>query len=51
MRARKLRKRMLLKEANEITDILAEAIITDLPFKRGDEVWAPQSPWSSWMMT
>jgi phosphoenolpyruvate---glycerone phosphotransferase subunit DhaK len=34
------RKRMPIKSANEITDILAEAIITDLPFKRGDEVWA-----------
>jgi dihydroxyacetone kinase-like protein len=34
------RKRMPLKEANEITDILAEAVITDLPFKKGDNVWA-----------
>ncbi len=34
------RKRMPLKEADEIVEILTDAIITDLPFKKGDEVWA-----------
>ena len=34
------RKRMPLKEADEIVEILSDAIITDLPFKKGDEVWA-----------
>jgi len=34
------RKRMPLKEADEIVEILADAVITDLPYKSGDEVWA-----------
>jgi dihydroxyacetone kinase-like protein len=34
------RYRMDLKPADEITKILAEAVITDLPFKKGDKVWA-----------
>ena len=34
------RKRMPLKAADEIVEILSDAIITDLPYKSGDEVWA-----------
>jgi len=34
------RERMKLKPADEVTEILAEAIINDLPFKAGDEVLA-----------
>jgi dihydroxyacetone kinase-like protein len=34
------RKRMDLKPAKEITEMMAEAIITDLPFKNGDQVIA-----------
>ncbi|MCD6105003.1 MAG: dihydroxyacetone kinase subunit DhaK [Thermosipho sp. (in: Bacteria)] len=34
------RERMKLKSADEITEMLAEAVIEDLPFKEGDEVLA-----------
>lgn len=34
------RQRMKLKSADEITEMLAEAVIEDLPFKAGDEVLA-----------
>lgn len=34
------RQRMKLKTADEITEMLAEAVIEDLPFKAGDEVLA-----------
>lgn len=34
------RERMKIKSADEITEMLAEAIIEDLPFKEGDEVLA-----------
>jgi dihydroxyacetone kinase-like protein len=34
------RERMKLKTADEITEILADAVINDLPFKAGDEVLA-----------
>lgn len=34
------RERMKLKTADEITEILADAVIKDLPFKSGDEVLA-----------
>jgi dihydroxyacetone kinase-like protein len=34
------RKRMKLKPAKEIVEMMAEAIVADLPFKAGDEVLA-----------
>jgi len=34
------RQRMKLKSADEVTEMLAEAVIEDLPFKAGDEVLA-----------
>ena len=34
------RERMALKTAKEITEMMAEAVISDIPFKRGDQVIA-----------